>query len=167
MDNPSGKRNLRTQIEYLYRDADNYKQGNCCVIDGILTTAQQQEIIDCLEDGEYFIPRLVGLPEKKFEEETEADHPYFEMNMCAFSLTPLDATVDITAEELVERFRRCKNKWEIGADIVSDTAPTVCETVCKHCGAVFTLSWDKKQKNIFPPDFCPFCGRFLWALHMV
>ena len=52
---------MNTKISYLYRDADNYKMHNKCVIAGTLTTEQTRTIKDCCEMGEYFIPRQVGL----------------------------------------------------------------------------------------------------------
>lgn len=56
-----------TLIQYLYRDADNYKVQNECVIKGVLSEEDIQTILDSLEDDEVFIPRLVGLPEKRFD----------------------------------------------------------------------------------------------------
>ncbi|MBP3585213.1 MAG: hypothetical protein J6J59_05960 [Peptococcaceae bacterium] len=70
---------LNTKIEYLYRDASNYKIYNECVVKGILTAEQREEIVDCLSEGEYFIPSQVGLPEKRFDDWTEDDHPWFEL----------------------------------------------------------------------------------------
>ena len=48
---------MNTKISYLYRDADNYKMHNKCVIAGTLTTEQTRTIKDSCEMGEYFIPR--------------------------------------------------------------------------------------------------------------
>jgi len=61
---------LNTKIEYLYRDASNYKVYNECVVKGIVTAEQRKEIVDCLNEGEYFIPSQVGLPEKRFDDWT-------------------------------------------------------------------------------------------------
>lgn len=101
-----------TRIEYLYRDASNYKIRNACVVKGTLTEAQQAEIYTCLVDGEYFIPGDVGLPETRFAEYTEDDHPWFEMDADAFSETALAPDVDITADELVDAFRKRKDGWQ-------------------------------------------------------
>lgn len=54
---------MNTCISYLYRDACNYKIHNEVIINGVLTSAQIDSIMDCLLDGEYFIPSQVGLPE--------------------------------------------------------------------------------------------------------
>ena len=39
---------MNTKISYLYRDADNYKMHNKCVIAGTLTTEQARTIKDTL-----------------------------------------------------------------------------------------------------------------------
>ena len=44
---------MNTKISYLYRDADNYKMHNKCVIAGTLTTEQARTIKDSCEMGEY------------------------------------------------------------------------------------------------------------------
>ena len=58
---------MNTKISYLYRDADNYKQYNECIVAGTLSAKQICTILDCCDMGEYFIPRHVGLPERRFD----------------------------------------------------------------------------------------------------
>ncbi len=101
-----------TKMEFLYRDASNWKQWNVAVLEGTLTEEQRREIIDCCDDGEYFIPELVGLPATRFGSTTEDDHPFCELCMDNFSETDAEPTVTVTAEELLERFRANKGKWE-------------------------------------------------------
>lgn len=101
-----------TKILYLYRDADNYKMMNECVIEGVLSKEQLQVILDCLQDGEFFIPSQVGLPEKRFGEITESDHCWFELNAYSFLATPDAPTVDLSAEALVQAFCDRKNRWD-------------------------------------------------------
>ena len=103
---------MNTEISYLYRDADNYKMHNKCVIAGTLTTEQTRTIKDCCEMGEYFIPRQVGLPERRFDRYDPAvDHCWFELDEDCFSETIEPPTVALTATELVNRFEGCKNNW--------------------------------------------------------
>lgn len=72
---------MNTKIHYLYRDADNYKVHNSCVIKGVLTPEQINVILSCCDAGEYFIPNQVGLPERKFEKfDPQVDHCWFELN---------------------------------------------------------------------------------------
>lgn len=103
---------MNTKIEYLYRDADNYKVYNSCIIRGSLTQEQREAILDCLDSGEFFIPKAVGLPSCRFEDVTEADHDWFEMGREAFEETALEPTVEVTAGELVAAFQRCRDHWD-------------------------------------------------------
>lgn len=99
---------MNTKIGYLYRDADNYKVWNECVIEGTLTQEQKQKILDSRFDGEWFIPHLVGLPEQQFEEwDDQSDHPYFELYEDSFKETALAPTVKVKAADLVNAFERC------------------------------------------------------------
>ena len=76
---------MNTRICYLYRDSDNYKVHNMCVIHGELTDSQIDQILECCDMGEYFIPSQVGLPERKFDEfDSERDHCWFELNRDGF-----------------------------------------------------------------------------------
>lgn len=106
--------NRNTKIEYLYRDADNYKVRNECVIEGTLTQEQKQQILDCRFDGEWFIPHMVGLPEERFGDwDEQSDHPYFELYYHSFEETYLSPTVPVKAEDLVAAFQSCKKAaWE-------------------------------------------------------
>lgn len=104
---------MNTKIKYLYRDADNYKIGNECIINGVLSEGQKKSILDCLHEGEFFIPNKVGMPELRFDKwNSKTDHIWFEMSEDAFSLTDSEPTLNYSAEELVNLFLRCKGKWE-------------------------------------------------------
>ncbi len=100
-----------THISYLYRDACNYKVHNEAIIRGELSAQQIDVIMGCLNDGEYFIPSQVELPEERFGSFTEDDHCWFELTRGGFSSVKEDATVDISADELVKRFMKAKNNW--------------------------------------------------------
>ena len=101
---------MNTRIHYLYRDADNYKVQNECVILGEMTEEQEQRIIACLDEEEYFVPSRVGMPERKFDTETDSDHPWFEWER--IEETGQKPTLEITAEELVKRFEEASKGWE-------------------------------------------------------
>ena len=98
-------------MEYLYRDASNYKAYNYVILPGRITKAQIEEIMACLPDGENFIPSDVGLPEIRFGEYTEDDVPWFELSKDGFSDADEEPTISITPQELVDRFRAQKEKW--------------------------------------------------------
>lgn len=96
---------MNTKICYLYRDAGNYKVHNECVIQGELSKEQIQSILDCCDMGEYFIPRQVGMPERRFDEyDTEVDHCWFEISEDGFERTNQPANIPLTPRQLVENF---------------------------------------------------------------
>lgn len=100
-----------TKIEYLYRDASNYKVWNTAIIQGRLTDEQIDEIMACLQDGEYFVPSKVGLDEERFGDWTEDDTEYFELCRSGFSITGQKSTVPMRPDELVAKFQAAKGKW--------------------------------------------------------
>lgn len=110
-----------TRIEYLYRDAANWKQGNACIIKGTIDKAGVDTIMASLDEGEYFIPQAVGLPETRFGTWSEDDHSYFELDKTGFSLTNEEPTVDVDAETLVARFKAAAGHWQ---DFESDSPGT-------------------------------------------
>lgn len=102
-----------TRINYLYRDASNYKKHNEVIIRGVLTDQQIDIIMSCLEAGEYFIPEQVGLPEVRSDDSwTEDDHVWFELYRDGFEEVSMEPTVELTAAEVVERFLRVKENWK-------------------------------------------------------
>lgn len=102
---------MNTKIEYLYRDASNYKMQNRVIVRGLLTTEQVEQIINACNELLYFIPSQVGLPETRFPGAwTEDDHCWFELCRGDFSATEEEETVDITAEELYRNFINVK-RW--------------------------------------------------------
>ena len=112
---------MNTKISYLYRDADNYKVHNECVIEGELTEQQIETIMDCCDCGEHFIPGQVGMPERKFDEyDSEADHCWFELSRDGFGQTSRPADISLTAEQLVSNFSACKDNWQDGEEDMAD-----------------------------------------------
>jgi len=103
---------MNTMVSYLYRDASNFKVFNFAVIEGELSTEDQNTILSSLSEDEYFIPRQVGLPEKRFESWTEDDHAWFELEP-GFA-TPCDwaPTVSLTCSQLVANFVAAKDHWD-------------------------------------------------------
>ena len=113
---------MNTKICYLYRDADNYKVHNECVIQGELSKEQIQSILDCCDMGEYFIPRQVGMPERRFDEyDAEVDHCWFEISEDGFEHTNQPANIPLTARQLVENFALRKDNWDDTEWMASET----------------------------------------------
>lgn len=106
------KRN--TIVRYLYRDASNYKVHSEVIVSGVLTAAEKRDIFSSLDCGEYFIPKLVGLPENRFSDYTEDDGPFFELSADSFEETTESPTgeVDVAdVHEMAARFTQHKNAW--------------------------------------------------------
>lgn len=101
-----------TCIGYLYRDGSNYKVPNNVIVPGRYTDEQIKTIINCLDDGMYFIPDKVGFPEKKFDTETEDDHPWFELDALDFEDSAEAPQIDKSPEEVVDLFLAAKDHWE-------------------------------------------------------
>jgi len=99
-----------TMLEYLYRDAANWKTWNTVVLKGEMTDEMFKEMCECCEDGhEMFVPEQLGLDLIRDWETTADDHPYAEL--CAFTIVPNKPTTDMTVEELLDRFRKAKDNW--------------------------------------------------------
>lgn len=102
---------MNTRINYLYRDAGNYKVHNEAVICGEMTAEQEKVIMDSLDEGIYFIPRQVGLEGRRFDSyDPSVDHPWFEWQ--GYELTEDAPTAELTAEGLTEAFTSCKGQWK-------------------------------------------------------
>ena len=94
-----------TAMEYLYRDADNYKTWNVVILRGQITQDQKEEIRKKLLD-ESFIPEQVGLPLERNWDLSEADHCWAELDVYnAFTTTSRQPTEDMSVDELVNRFQ--------------------------------------------------------------
>jgi hypothetical protein len=70
-------RNIR--FRYMYRDASNYKQHG----EAIFTNPEHLSLLEiegrlraCLQDGEFFIARQVGIEERFFDVLHDDDHPW-------------------------------------------------------------------------------------------
>lgn len=96
---------MNTRILYLYRDADNYKILNSCVVEGEITEEQKRTILSSLDDGCYFIPEVVGVPAERFGTHTESDHAWMELYEDGFQLVAAEKTVNLTIEQVTEAFR--------------------------------------------------------------
>ena len=109
---------VNTKISYLYRDADNYKMRHEVVIAGSMSEEQGKAIEDSLDEGVYFIPSQVGLPDDRFGSVTAADHPWFEW--VGVEPTADRPTLHVTAEELTAKFVDAANGWTESADAPAD-----------------------------------------------
>lgn len=98
-----------TQLNYLYRDASNYKTMNYVVLAGKMTDEQFAEMQECCEDHhEMFVPEQLGLDLIRDWETTEDDHPWAEL--VDYEYTNVNDVV-MTVDELLELFRHAKVNW--------------------------------------------------------
>ena len=99
---------MNTRITYLYRDGANNKQGGEVVLAGTLTADKITDIRQACDEGVWFIPGDVGLPElqevwvKKGYPLTEQDHVWHELQDIAVTDDP--PTLTLSAAEFYVRF---------------------------------------------------------------
>ena len=103
---------MNTRIEYLYRDADNFKLRTEVVLCGHLSADQIRVILESLQDSFYFIPSQVGLPENRFSDTTEADYCWFELEEGDFYDTKESPSVEITPAVLTKAFETAAGNWK-------------------------------------------------------
>ena len=96
-----------TRINYLYRDADNWKTRESVVVSG---QVQFKDIKLYLREKEYFIPEQVGLDSLNGYDVIN-DHSWHEI----LAVEPTDdkPTIELTAEELIAKFKQAHNEgWD-------------------------------------------------------
>lgn len=105
-----------TEINYLYRDAANFKLYTSIVIPGVLSKEQEGVIRSCLFDGEWFVPAQVGLPDDNKYSDSEDDHPLFEWTGIKHVQKPVSNGLEhLTPDVLVKRFLDAQNNWELSS----------------------------------------------------
>ncbi len=90
---------MLTEVNYMYRDASNYKFHGEFVVEGELSNA---DLVPFLFEGEWFVPTEVGLPHLLDLPMNEDDHWLHELT--GFAPTS-DGSPICTASELIEFFR--------------------------------------------------------------
>ncbi len=90
-----------TRVEYLYRDASNYKKHNEVVVSGACSKEDIDYVMGEVTD---FIPEQLGLPLLRPDDNiTEDDHCYAEL--ISIEETDEPATISMTWEELLSAFK--------------------------------------------------------------
>jgi hypothetical protein len=105
---------LNTLIEYMYRDADNYKVFREEVLEGLLTEVQIEKIKSTLEEGDSFVPQQVGL--QPLQEELQkydsknwgVDHPWHDL--LEIKQTERESSILTTAEGFYELWTEAVKK---------------------------------------------------------
>lgn len=126
---------MNTKISYMYRDGDNYKFHYEGIVSGEISKEQVKTIISCLQDGECFIPALVGLPcdyAAGYDYDEQSDHPFCELSEDGFTPTEAKVTVDKTVDELVAAFQKASGRWNAPEGEIYRWSHTVCGTVLER-----------------------------------
>lgn len=110
-----------TRIEYLYRDAHNYKQRDTIVVAGVLTEKEQHELREALQ-SDCFIPEQVGM--RPLQADLQAfgpgeDDAWHEIDQ--ISITEETTTFPGTAQELLARFKAAD--WDPSVSHFEDASP--------------------------------------------
>lgn len=115
---PKIRSTVNTKIEYMYRDANNYKAYRTIVLTGVLTASELTEVknkCDWLDGDPKFIASEVGLPSPQHDMDkygfpTEADHVWCELLTLELASEPATKDVTLTAGQLRAAF--AKAKWD-------------------------------------------------------
>ncbi|KAF1697641.1 hypothetical protein CSC64_00035 [Pseudoxanthomonas koreensis] len=108
-------------MEYLYRDAANWKTHGLVLLQGPCPPTMQAQIVDSLDSGLYFVAEQVKLPALQRRHNAEyggadedLDHAFHEF----FELRPAtdddlkSATQTVSAEEVGKLFSMAKRRWD-------------------------------------------------------
>ena len=107
-------------MEYMYRDANNFKAFGQLLITGNITNVDIVEFKSFLDSGEYFVAEQVGVPPlysqlwKYSNGSTIADHAYHEFieirSATNEEISSLAAWGEIAT--LVSKFRHVRQDWD-------------------------------------------------------
>ena len=96
-----------TALAYMYRDASNYKWSHTIVLEG---TIRRENIQNYLIDGEFFLPRDIGLKCLTPYPRTEDDHDWHTIRSFTATTKPADFC---SADDFINRFRHQYEKsWK-------------------------------------------------------
>lgn len=144
-----------TKISFLYRDGSNYKSYNSVIVSGTFTDNEINQILDCLDRGEYFIPEQIGFPVERFGSITEDDHCWCELTSFDFETTDDEPTLEMSADEVQKAFMAAKDHWDvlsfgIGGDN-KPAFPDVCYSYNDADSKCVLIKWG--EKGYYDPDF--------------
>ena len=107
-------------LEYLYRDANNFKAFGKLLLVGTVTDSKTMKIKSLLDSGEYFVAEQVDIPTlyselwKYSNGPTIADHAYHEFielrSATDEEITSLSVWGDIAT--LMSKFRHVRQDWD-------------------------------------------------------
>ena len=133
---------MNTEVTYRYRTLTGETRDQSVVVEGELPADGLTRISQSLYMEEFFIPSAIGLPEQRILAwDDDADVPWFELLGC--DITSREATVPMTAAELVSAFEREKVCWE---ELAEDIGPmSLLETALEDL-------YKENEENLEDPD---------------
>jgi hypothetical protein len=97
---------MNTRVEYLYRDASNYKQWGEVIFRGVCDDALRDRLTATLDSGTFFVAHQVRLPELFFTGALYADdHCFHELAEVSATEAPADDAFDRTIGQFVAEVR--------------------------------------------------------------
>jgi hypothetical protein len=92
-----------TEVNYLYRDAGNYKFRGSILVSGHL---RMPDIQKYLISGAYFYPRIIGFDSLVPDDRNGDDHDFHEFE----SFESIDADTPIDKSQLIARLRKAHDR---------------------------------------------------------
>lgn len=100
---------MKTEVNYLYRDASNYKYRGSFVVAGAFSSTM---IKMHLIDEEFFVPAAIGLPTLTPAVRNKDDHDWHTFEEC---VETTEGEPLLAARELIRRIKAAKARdWPIG-----------------------------------------------------
>jgi len=112
-------------MEYMYRDADNYKSSGMILLSGEITKEYISEFKSLLDCGEYFVAEQSGIP-ILYEQlwvysngPTSADHAFHEIVQFrpATHSDINETSIWGTATDLLRTFKKINNRWNCSLSV--------------------------------------------------
>lgn len=128
---------MNTEFRYTYYDANGNYTWRTVRIIGTFDNREKKRILASLDEGQKFIPRLVGFPEPKFQNILpEQDTVYCTLDTIVTSMLP--ATVELVDTEVVRLFEENKGHWYenlcrevLDTPNLPETLPTIPELLVR------------------------------------
>lgn len=104
-------------LDYLYRDASNYKSFGSVQIKGDLSEAERRNLLSCLESGEFFVAEQVGIPPlygqlARYGGDGGDDHSWHTLVGFREALTSGERPeATVVGSEILKRFRLARGNW--------------------------------------------------------
>ncbi len=93
---------MNTEIQYRYRDLDNYKEHRRVVFAGEITPEQRRTIMSGLDEEEFFLPMQLDLEPVLFDDGDDGAHPWHEL--VSITLTDHSPTESESIAAFAQRF---------------------------------------------------------------